>query len=89
MATRRSRWRRPGGPSRKRQLDLASEVGRLRRENGRLRRGRDIKSRAYVRIGLPMKPYTCIDTSTTAPLPNRAYGNAKAEHLVARIARVE
>src|SRR4029077_21080495 len=39
----------PGGPSRKRQLDLASGVGRLRRENDRLRMGRDIKSRAYVR----------------------------------------
>ena len=49
--------------------------------------GRDIKSRAYVRIGLPMKPHTCIDTPLTAPLPNRAFGNAKAEHLVARIGR--
>src|SRR5205823_3724107 len=39
-------WRRPGGPSRKRQLDLTSEVGRLRRENARLRMGRDIKSSA-------------------------------------------
>jgi hypothetical protein len=42
-------WRRPGSPSRKRQLDLASGVGRLRRENDRLRMGRDNKSRANVR----------------------------------------
>jgi hypothetical protein len=57
----------PGGPSRKRQLNLASEVGRLRRENDRLRMGRDIKSRAYVWIGPPMKPHTCIDNFHSLP----------------------
>ena len=37
-------------------VDLACEVARLRRENERLRMERDIlKSRAHLRIGLPMK----------------------------------